>query len=59
MDDYETDQPDEVNEGPDEIDADLMDDDLEQLVPCPACGRAISEFAQQCSHCGDWITPAS
>ncbi len=59
MDDHETDWQEELDEGPDETDADLMDDDLAGLVPCPSCGLDISEFAQRCPHCGDWIVSAS
>jgi uncharacterized paraquat-inducible protein A len=45
-------------EGPQECDlAGNGDDDEYDLVPCPHCGREISELAQQCPHCGDWIMP--
>ncbi len=31
------------------------DADEYEAVPCPHCGREISELAEQCPHCGDWI----
>ena len=31
------------------------DDDDYDTLPCPHCGREISELAEQCPHCGDWI----
>jgi len=31
------------------------DADEYDTVPCPHCGREISELAEQCPHCGDWI----
>jgi hypothetical protein len=34
------------------------DDDVEELT-CPSCGASVYEEAQQCPHCGDWITPLS
>jgi len=46
---------DEIDEGPDENDADLLDEDRIELIPCPHCGAMISEYAQQCPTCGDWI----
>jgi hypothetical protein len=24
-------------------------------VPCPACGQPVSELADKCPHCGQWI----
>ncbi|MCK5114494.1 MAG: hypothetical protein KAR11_07020 [Phycisphaerae bacterium] len=50
-----TDDNNGVDEGPDdETDADLLDDNSE-LVPCQHCGTMISEYAQKCPACGDWI----
>jgi len=37
---------------------DLDDAATDELVPCPHCGREISELAEQCPHCGDWIVQA-
>ena len=51
-----TDYDDDINEGPDQADADLLDDDSIELIRCPNCGEMISEFAQQCPHCKYWIT---
>lgn len=35
-------------------------DDLERFGdvtrPCPSCGKYISDQAQQCHWCGDWVT---
>lgn len=59
MNDWEEDpikKSNEIDEGPDEADADLLDEDRIELVPCPHCGAAISEFAQQCPQCKYWIT---
>ena len=39
-----------------DIDADLTDDDS-AVLPCPSCGQEVYEDAQQCPHCGAWITP--
>ncbi|MBN1553424.1 MAG: hypothetical protein JXA11_01670 [Phycisphaerae bacterium] len=46
---------DDINEGPDQSDADLLDEDRVELIPCPHCGEMLSEFAQQCPHCKHWI----
>ena len=45
--------PAEDPEGPQECDLQL-DDDWETIA-CPACGRAISELAECCPHCGEWV----
>lgn len=34
---------------------DLDDDDDDAVVDCPNCGREVSELADRCPHCGDWI----
>jgi lipopolysaccharide biosynthesis regulator YciM len=47
---------DDINEGPDQADADLLDDDRIELIRCPNCGEMISEFTPQCPHCKHWIT---
>ncbi|MBU0616831.1 MAG: hypothetical protein KKI02_03865 [Planctomycetes bacterium] len=45
-------------EGPQECDLEGSGDgDEYDVVPCSHCGREISELAQQCPHCGDWIMP--
>ena len=49
----------EINEGPDANDGDLMDEDIIDLIPCPNCGAMISEYAQQCPECGDWVVERS
>ncbi len=36
------------------VEDEASDDDLLQ---CPSCRREVHEDAQQCPHCGDWITP--
>lgn len=51
----DTDWEGEVDQGPDENDADLMDDERIELIKCTSCGEMISEFAQQCPYCKDWI----
>ena len=45
----------EIDQGPDANDADLLDDERVELLKCPSCGNMMSEFAQQCPHCKDWI----
>ena len=54
-----TDYNEDINEGPDANDADLMDEDRIELIPCPNCGAMISEYAQQCPKCGDWVVDPS
>lgn len=44
-------------EGPQDIDLEGEDSDDFGCVPCPSCGEEVSELAEQCPHCGDWITP--
>ena len=36
-------------------DDDFDDSDLE-TVACPKCGRQVYEEAEQCPHCGEYIT---
>jgi uncharacterized membrane protein YvbJ len=38
----------------------LHDDDPDDdaTVPCPACGADLFDDADQCPHCGHWITDA-
>jgi len=31
---------------------------MEVLKKCPYCGGEVSEEAQKCKHCGEWINPA-
>jgi predicted nucleic acid-binding Zn ribbon protein len=45
-------------EDPDESDQD-SDDDVSATVPCPNCGRDVYEDADQCPHCGEYITPSA
>ncbi|MBN1941871.1 MAG: hypothetical protein JW849_01120 [Phycisphaerae bacterium] len=54
-----TDRDDDMYEGPDAADADLLDEDHIKLIPCPNCGEMVGEFAQQCPHCKHWISPSS
>jgi len=43
-------------EGPDEADADLLDDaDDTATIECPHCGAEIYEDAQRCPHCGQYV----
>lgn len=46
----------EINEGPDQNDADLLDENSVKMIYCSNCGAQISEHAQQCHHCKHWIT---
>ena len=43
---------DELDEGPGEHDAHLMDDDPGETVPCARCGKPVWTYAQRCQHCG-------
>lgn len=44
-------------EGPQTYDLDdRTDADDYGLVACPRCGREVSELAERCPYCGDWIT---
>ena len=36
--------------------SDMDDDDDPPLVPCPYCGREISEEAEVCPHCRNFIS---
>lgn len=42
------------DEDPDESDMD--DDDDPEMVPCPYCGEEISEDAEMCARCGNYIS---
>lgn len=49
------DQPDRVYadaEGPGEHDRALLDDDENDMVPCPVCAKHILAEAERCHHCG-------
>ncbi len=37
--------------------SDMDDDDEPDIVPCPHCRKAISEDAEQCHHCRQYVTP--
>ncbi len=44
----------------DYVDEEWVDDEgdtEDDLLVCPSCKQAVHEDAQQCPHCGDWITP--
>jgi hypothetical protein len=43
------DEDDEWDEGPD-------DDDEDDTIPCPYCKKEIYEGAEQCPHCGQYIS---
>ena len=59
--DHDPYEPDELEplddaEGPQPCDlAGSTDSDADDVVPCPTCGREISELAERCPYCGDWI----
>ncbi len=51
---------DDVDEGPGEHDAHLVDDEdaydddgEAELVPCPACGKMVLATAERCHRCGE------
>ncbi len=33
------------------------DDDGNDLLACPSCGKEVYEETQQCPHCREWIIP--
>lgn len=43
------------DEGPGEHDAHLLDDDANDTVPCPRCGRQILAWADRCHRCGEYL----
>ncbi len=43
-------------EGPDDADADLLDDDAADTRPCPGCGADIYADAERCPACGEYLT---
>jgi len=45
-------------QGPDEIDADLLEDDS-PTIRCPNCAAEIYEDADRCNVCGHWLTRRS
>ena len=53
-DDDETDDVLDEHELPDEADRDEHDDPVE--TPCPYCGAAVSELAEVCPRCGNYIS---
>ncbi|HUG93037.1 MAG TPA: hypothetical protein VML55_19510 [Planctomycetaceae bacterium] len=32
------------------------DDESAEVVPCPSCGGDVYEDAEQCPHCGQYVT---
>lgn len=36
--------------------SDLDDDDAEQTVACPFCGKAVYEQAEACNFCGHYLS---
>ena len=45
-----------------DLDGDELDfsgDDQAETLPCPECGREIYEEAEQCPHCGQYVTFSS
>ena len=56
---YEDDEEEESDDPEDPDESDMDDDDGEDgpsLVPCPYCGREISEDAEQCPRCGRYLS---
>lgn len=50
---------DEWNDDWKSSDHDEADDDLSDLVACPACGEEIYEDAEQCPYCGEYVVPST
>jgi hypothetical protein len=56
-DDYEDDDSEDDFESPDAYDADDPDDeDAGDTVTCPHCRREISDMAEQCPRCGQYLS---
>jgi predicted nucleic acid-binding Zn ribbon protein len=55
MSDRDFDNDDIDREAPDESDMDDSDEPLP--VECPFCAKTISEDAERCHHCGNYIVP--
>ena len=45
-----------VDEDPQHYDQRNVDADDYATMPCPYCGRAMSEFAEVCPHCKSYIS---
>lgn len=46
----------ESDDGLDEDEFPDENDDVTETIPCPACGAAIYEDAEQCPYCGTYVT---
>ncbi|MEP0848761.1 MAG: hypothetical protein HRF50_18300 [Phycisphaerae bacterium] len=51
--DWEDDDREDDDEGPQECD--LAEDDDDATVPCSSCRRDVSELAERCPYCGEWL----
>ena len=47
----------DYDEHPDEEWVEDEGDEEDVCLECPSCHKLVHEDAQQCPHCGDWITP--
>lgn len=57
---YDNEPDDEASDGsPDEFpnESDTDDADEPEFVECPFCRKSISEDADRCHHCGNFIVP--
>ena len=58
---WDDDEPDFVGEGEQQIDPEGPDpsemdpSDEPDIIACPRCRKAISEDAERCHHCGEWV----
>jgi uncharacterized paraquat-inducible protein A len=55
-DDDEIEETEEVSEGPPPDQTDLSSGDEPALVQCPFCKKYVSEEAERCHRCGNYIT---
>lgn len=53
--DRHDDDRDDEDEGPQECDLADGDDDDDATVPCSSCRREVSELAERCPYCGEWL----
>jgi RNA polymerase subunit RPABC4/transcription elongation factor Spt4 len=57
---YEREDEAEAGDDPEDPDeADMDEHDEPDLLPCPHCRKMITEDAERCHHCGNWVEPGT